>query len=905
MSRLSLVLVLAACTTDEPVPDPVDTPQDTPTDTVTDTVPDDTDPPDDTDVTPATTVVWQARVPLGETLFLDGDDYLSVWGAGNGDEITLDSAPTNASATVTANRLTPDVPGTWTLARGDERAVLEVEADSLNADTFLNYNYSPTAPLVAWDADTLWVASPPSNAVQEVFVRDGELIAGRLVPTGSWPTALARWNDTLLVAQTGRDSLGLLDPVSGRVTDAIEVGDEPGGIIVLGDTAWVVLSGTDQVAEVDLVAGEVVRRLRVGNEPKAAAYDPVRQRLFVASQLSSNGTPRGPEQLVPIPVEDQHDVHVIDVTTSRVVDTIHAVGTINRGMYVDGDRLFVATSDSHNEDAQVDADSHPHSHHLTIVDLADGPTQYDIVDRLDFDRGAPVASPFSLLRHDDSLWVTASASQLLVELDPVTLDERSRTDVGHDPRGLVAMDGALVTFSWLDASVVRVDSGVATALEVGRDPTPDDIREGQRIFSDANFSRYDEFSCNNCHIDGVNDALTWDILLDGTVNTLPFRNIGGTGPFLWNGFLPTLFDFSREVLRLVGAEATGEQMAKLNRYMQSVTAPPNPNTLPGGRWTPAAERGRDLYEGAAACVGCHPAPLFTSRQVVPGKTNGLPTDVPSLIGAWDNGPWGRHGQWVTMDAMVDAALAYTGATQLTPAERADIRAYVQQIPGDILYVNSATPLDAARYVWQETPIELAFSGLLADGQEDLFALQSEDGGVWTDVAGTWTISGRYARFAPEQGPLDPLTNYRMQVTGGVAGALGQLVPEDVSIAFSTGEPPALDVSGVWRMSLPELPIGDTLDMGFIQARGGQVTGARIDSGGLIDFDNLQGHLSGSDMVIGEFVAIIEGFEVNVTEMVVPLVDDDGDGYADRGTGDVVTPFLPLRVSMERLSLPAP
>lgn len=847
-------------------------------------------------VPPQATEIEDVVLPLGETLFLTGDDLLAPWGVGDPDRVTLVSAPTDAQATIADGRLTPDVVGTWVIALGDDEATIDVRDDTLDADTFLNLNYSPTAPLLAWDDTTAWVASPPSNAVQRLTVGEGTLTAGPLIPTGGWPTALARWGDRLLVSQTGRDSLGVVDPALGRVVDALPVGDEPGGLVVVDDAAWVALAGPGQLVRVDLLTGEVTDRVDVGREPKAVAHDPVRGRLYVASQLSSNAHPQalsGETSDVPQP-----DVWIVDVETRAVVGTFDDVGTILRGLLVDGDRLLVACSESHNDRRAVDADSHPHEHRLVSIDLDTGDQEVHTPGTPG--RTTAFANPFSMARVGDDLYVTAAASQVVGRFDPVTLEALGRVEVGHDPRGLVAVGDRLLVYPWLDEAVVSLDGLTVDAeAAVGRDPTPDDVREGQRIFNDGAFSRYGEFSCNNCHIDGVVDGLTWDLLLDGEVNTLPFRNIGGTGPFLWGGFLPTLFDFSREVLRLVGADASGEDMALLNAYMQSVTAPPNPHTAPGGRLTEAGRRGQAVFEGAAGCAACHDGPLFTNRSVVRGKTHDLQTDVPTLVGVYDSAPYGREGDWTTLGAMIDRAVAYTEAT-LTPAERDDLLAYVQQIPGDLLYVNGALPLDGSPHVWVGSPVEVQFSDVLAPGQADRFVFQHDDGSGWAGVDGDWVVSGRFARFDPADGDLVPERDYRVRVKAGVVGALGTRLVEPLELRFSTGALPGTDVSGIWHITVPGQ---GSLDMGFIQARGGQVTGARVDSGGPIDFDNVRGHVAGTTFYMEPFLAEVAGFDVEVSRLDVDLVDTDGDGFADEGTGRIETPFLDLDAVFERVSLP--
>lgn len=867
-------------------------------------------------------------VPLGETLFFDGDDYLVELGADAGCVPEVVEAPEGSVATIQGEgRLTPDLEGAWVVACGDFEAELSVRADTLTPDTFLNYNYTPVAPVVAAGETTLLVACPTSNAVQVVDTEAGAVGPGPLVPTGAWPTSMAWWDGggLALVAQTGRDSLGFLDPASGRVVDAIRVGDEPAGVVVAGDVAYVALSGEDRVVSVDLTARTVLESAATGRDPRALALSPDGRHLYAASLLSSNEHRHGTD---PQPTEPlfQRDLTVIDTATFDVVHTVPEVGTMLRGMWTDGDRLVVGVSHSRNDIPDVDGTVRPHAHGLAVVHLEDGlPT--GTIEQIDLDlrdgSAGPAPSPFSIapLPGGEQLVVSLSAGASLLLLDTATLAEEGRVATGNDPRGLVVHGDTLWTSAWLDnelqgfALPLLPDAEAAHTVATGRDPRPEAVRRGQQLFNDARFSATGDFSCNNCHIDGVMDGLTWDLLVDGNVNTLAFRNVAGTDPFLWAGVLPTLFDFSREVLKLVGADATGEDMEALTAYMQSITAPPNPHTLPGGRYTDAALRGKDLFEGAvgsggAGCAACHSGPLFTNQATVPGKTGGLETDVPGLIGVYDSAPYGRTGAWATLDDMVDGAVAYTGATELDDAARADLLAYLQQIPGDALWLNGTEPLSGDDYVSPEAEVALTFSSVLAPGQADHASI------VWVDatgaeqpVAGTWSQSGRVLRFAPER-TLEENTEHIVRVGGGLRSELGRTMADPLTLTWATGEGAELDVSGrhVVTLGVTEVFPGlidedPQVEFSLIQSSGGNVTAVvHYDDLGL-ELSHAEGVVVGSRLRIEPFRFDTDFGTLQLDAGYLDCVDTDGDGYADEGVGTVETLGYEIPWSAVRLTLP--
>lgn len=864
------------------------------------------------------------QVPVGETLFFDGDDFLAFWGAGHPCEVVLGKKPAGAGTQVEgthpAQRLTLDTAGTWEIYRGPDTVALDVRADALNADTFLNYNYSPTEPLVRAGGH-LWVASPVSNAVQRVRLSGTKAVLDEaLIPTGSWPTALAGDDelDFLIVAQTGRDTLGFIDLDTRRIFDAFRVGNEPTGLAL--DTSpegslvvWVALSGEDRVVRVELEQeGAISASVDVGRDPRAMVLDAANRRLFVASLISSNPHPLGPLQSTPLGPEASRDVAVIDADTGALIAFVPNAGTIIRGLAIDPlhpNRLIAAVSHSDNTIDAVDASKHPVTHGLAIIDIdASSPTAWSVIAEIDLDHQdssfGPAASPFSIAATPDqsALLVTLSAGGALLMLDPDTYAELGRIPTGSDPRGLIFAGGRVYTYSWLDNALESwtIPSTPLAAdlahqrLTIGADPTSLEVKQGQRIFNDASFSSRGEFSCNNCHIDGLTDGLVWDILADGPVNTLAFRNVAQTSPFLWGGQLPTLFDFSREVLKLVGAEASGAQMTLLTLYMQSVTAPPNPYTLPGGRLSAAGLEGRAVFQkpvddGGAGCAECHSGPLLTDRSLHEGKTPGLMTDVPSLYGAYDTGPWGRQGQWETLDAMVGFAAEFTGS-KLDAASLAALTEYVRQQPSETLYLTSSTPLADSAHVWFESPIALSFSDVLAGGQEAAFQFytraDAEDPDTEATVPGAWTVSGRFARFAPSA-PLALDTHYGVHVAAELEGRFGSSLGLPLEIAFQTGGLPGLDVSGQWELSLfvEQLGQGLTVTISLIQSKGGQVTAVMVDNFEEATIDHLEGVVDGDVFAIDPFIVQSKFGPFPVAETVIVTVkDNDGDGFGDEGTG---------------------
>ncbi|MBT9558736.1 MAG: Ig-like domain-containing protein, partial [Myxococcales bacterium] len=321
------------------------------------------------------------------------------------------------------------------------------------------------------------------------------------------------------------------------------------------------------------------------------------------------------------------------------------------------------------------------------------------------------------------------------------------------------------------------------------------------------------------------------------------------------------------------------------------------------------EIGKQLFNGPAGCGACHSGPLLTNKSMVAGKTNGMLTDVPSLIGVYDTAPYGRKGTWKDIDDMVAYAVQFTGAV-LTAEELAALTSYVRQIPGDALYLNSASPLNGDNHVWVESPIELMFSQVLVPGQEDHFTIEAlPEEGTPTAVPGAWTQSGRVVRFTPTE-TLEEGMDYRIRATEGLAATLGQVLYLPIEIAFRTGVPPLTDVSGKWAVTITATePISGTLngEMAFLQSKGGKIAGVVLTEFDQASLSHVEGIVSGMTLVLTPFILDVDlggsPLQVQLESGYADLVDSDGDGFAESGVGEIGALGYTAAFTVVRTSLP--
>ena len=123
---------------------------------------------------------------------------------------------------------------------------------------------------------------------------------------------------------------------------------------------------------------------------------------------------------------------------------------------------------------------------------------------------------------------------------------------------------------------------------------------------------------------------------------------------------------------------------ELLAYVGSLLPEPNPRAPSD---SPAALRGKELFEGKARCAACHPAPLFTDRKthnvglLTPSEPDGK-YDTPTLVESYRTAPYFHDGRAATLrDALtVHNADDRHGVTSgLTDEELEDLLSYVRSL----------------------------------------------------------------------------------------------------------------------------------------------------------------------------------------------------------------------------------
>jgi cytochrome c peroxidase len=219
-------------------------------------------------------------------------------------------------------------------------------------------------------------------------------------------------------------------------------------------------------------------------------------------------------------------------------------------------------------------------------------------------------------------------------------------------------------------------------------------RRGEAIFFDALRSTDGWYSCHSCHYEGHTNAVTMDTKNDGSFGTykmvLSLRGIAHTGPWFWHGVQDDLHAALAKSLvdTMQGPQPTDEEVRQLAAYLETLEAPPNPRRNADGTLSAAAERGKQVFESAAAnCASCHTGPYFSDGGVhdvglgsAYDKYEGFNT--PSLLNVANRARYLHHGRALSLDDLLGdlhSPAKVSNTRELTSQERADLATYLESL----------------------------------------------------------------------------------------------------------------------------------------------------------------------------------------------------------------------------------
>lgn len=525
-----------------------------------------------------------------------------------------------------------------------------------------------------------------------VLSRDGAVMR-RISTGGEQPGGLAVSPAGLaVVSNRFSGSVVLVDPANGARRAFRRLLGEPWDVCLSRDgrRVYVSLAQLNEVAVLRVPSLDVVARVKVGRRPRAMALTRDGRTLVVANFQGG-------------------DVSVLDTATLKERHRVALTGVNLRGVALteDGARAYIS--------GQIPSNSRVTAETLDVwtntvftFDLRTGGSGNAPGEGaegwLDFAlRASPDPDGIVALGSDRVAVVLSGSDQVvrvrtpgpyLTTYDPIV---EQRTAVGAHPRSIVrSPDGRqLWITNQLDSSIAVLDTETLKPLRrisLGVPAAPDRRLPGRYLFGNAGMTRGRQFTCNSCHPEGGADGLTWEFahVDDGMIrrNT---RNLRGgitlTGPFRWSGRNSDIEEFFQEEVTglLHGQEQPHEKLHALWNLVDQFPMPPNPFRTEAGELTPAAQRGKRLFEGRAGCASCHGGELRggTGKKAWVGTTReDQPLDVPHLHGAYDSGPYLHDGRAASLEAIFrscDPGRKHGKAHQLSAGELADLLRYVREL----------------------------------------------------------------------------------------------------------------------------------------------------------------------------------------------------------------------------------
>jgi hypothetical protein len=188
-------------------------------------------------------------------------------------------------------------------------------------------------------------------------------------------------------------------------------------------------------------------------------------------------------------------------------------------------------------------------------------------------------------------------------------------------------------------------------------------------------------ACASCHPEGTEDGQVWDFAGLGKRRTQSLAGgILGTEPFHWSG---DMRDFNMIAMDVFSQRMSGPNVEPMHRISLMNWVNTIPSREPPAAADPGAvERGKAIFNDSfVGCASCHSGPRMTNNANADVNTAGH-FQVPSLLGLAWRAPYMHEGCAATLAdrfAPCGGGDSHGKTSQLTPAERSDLIAYMDSL----------------------------------------------------------------------------------------------------------------------------------------------------------------------------------------------------------------------------------
>jgi len=551
----------------------------------------------------------------------------------------------------------------------------------------------PVALSATADGSKLYVAIEEPPSLLLIDGGSGKISVTHKLPAA--PTGMALSADAsriFITAGTAPGRLLMVDAKSGAVLKDCPAGHSPRSPVISKDGARVFVCNRfeDEVLVIDPASGKITGKFPVLREPIAAVLSKDGAALFVANHLPAGRADTG---------DISCSISVIDVASGESKETRLPNGSTGiEGLAISPDGAFVYASHTLARyglpTTQVDR-GWMNTSGVSVIDAKDFSHRATVL--LDnIDHGA--ANPWGVACSADGtrIYVAHAGTHELSVIDRTAMHERiskaergervtevsdSAADIGNDlaflvgirerhkipgrgPRAVAALPGhkcAVGAYYTGTLHVVDAESkrGQVRSMELAKVPKDDLAFQGDALFHDATACFQHWQSCSTCHPGVRTDALNWDLLNDGIGNPKQAKSMlfsMQTPPAMISAIRADATVAIRAGFRHIQfAQRPEEDALAIEAFFTALKPVPSP-ALVNGKLSPAAERGKKVFDEQAECITCHFGEHFTDMLTHNigtglGREKTLSWDTPTLRECWRTAPYMHDGRASTLESL--------------------------------------------------------------------------------------------------------------------------------------------------------------------------------------------------------------------------------------------------------------
>jgi len=539
---------------------------------------------------------------------------------------------------------------------------------------------------IAWSGGKVYVAELREGTIAEVDPSAGKVVRRLKAGPRVAAVAVAGKQKLLLAANSGLNSVSLIDLPSGREKARVAVLSDPRAIAIAPDESLALvgnlrpfgnateatqsccisvidLKALKKVSDIKLTSGSInVHDVVISSDGKwAYAVHALGRFTLPTTQLDRGWINTNAMSVIDMGKKELYATVLLDRLTEGAADPWGAV------IAKDGKTLWITLSGVHQL-AKVDLEKL----HL-LMEGKDLPKE---------DNPPPGMAP----RHLSAIWGEIKkdpSKRALLANDLAALYGAGlliRTNLGGRsgflappdpyaiaPRGIdLSPDGkrlAIATYFGGHVLVVEPDTGkVAQKVPLGKQPKMDLVRRGDMIFHDGTYSFQHWLSCTTCHPGGARaDGLNWDLLNDGIGNPKNTRSLllsPRTPPSMSRGVRASYKVATAAGFRFIlFREPEVDELEATREYLKGLQPEPSPY-LVNGKLSAKAQAGKKIFQDSkAGCATCHPAPLYSDLKMYDVGTRGEldrtdEFDTPTLSEIWRTAPYLHDGAAKTLRQVV-------------------------------------------------------------------------------------------------------------------------------------------------------------------------------------------------------------------------------------------------------------